>query len=263
LIKHNESESNAVLRTMIDGLPLTEKGFERSYGVGVRNSFGLTFDPLTGYLWEIEEGPGTLGKVNLIRPDLNSDSNDDFKLPQNASILWDVNGCHYINCPKFVRPNFSSVSALIFMNSSALGKEYTNDLFVGDMDGNIYHFDLDRNRKNIVIKDNLSDHIFATGFGSVSDLKIGPDDALYVLAIASNTSFPSEKDGGGMIYRIANNTIALPFLDSRAISADHLGLVVLAIIIIIILVSLTFLKKYSRKDSKPRRRFYIRRLWVL
>ena len=79
------------------------------------------------------------------------------------------------------------------MNSSALGNEYTNDLFVGDKQGNILHFDLDKSRQDLIIKDSLSDHVFANGFGSISDLKIGPDNALYILSSANNTDHPIEK----------------------------------------------------------------------
>ena len=39
-------------------------------------------------------------------------------------------------------------TALKFLNSEKLGKEYKNDMFVGDITfGNIYHFDLNKKRK--------------------------------------------------------------------------------------------------------------------
>ena len=36
------------------------------YALGIRNSFGLCFDPVTGYLWETENGPTSDDEVNRI-----------------------------------------------------------------------------------------------------------------------------------------------------------------------------------------------------
>jgi glucose/arabinose dehydrogenase len=248
LLYDDKSGGTALLRTTIDGLPLSEKGFERSYGIGIRNSFGLAFDPVTGYLWDAEQGAGMLGEINIIKPTLSSDkccTKDDFKLAQNTSILYGVNSSHFGE-PNFVWRNSSSVSALVFMNSSALGNDYTNDVFVGDNRGNLYNFDLDRTRENIVIGDSLSAHIFATGFGSISDLKIGSDNALYVLTPGNNTGYSFEKDSG-VLYRIAKNSIDLPLIESRAIAADYLWVISTLIITIAILIFLKYFKKYSGK----------------
>lgn len=37
------------------------------FALGIRNSFGLCFNPANGDLWETENGPATDDKVNLIR----------------------------------------------------------------------------------------------------------------------------------------------------------------------------------------------------
>jgi hypothetical protein len=42
------------------------------YAYGVRNSFGLAFDPLTGELWDTENGPDSYDEVNLVLPGFNS-----------------------------------------------------------------------------------------------------------------------------------------------------------------------------------------------
>jgi quinoprotein glucose dehydrogenase len=39
----------------------------RIYAFGIRNSFGFTFDPRTGDLWETENGPGCNDEINRIR----------------------------------------------------------------------------------------------------------------------------------------------------------------------------------------------------
>ena len=39
-----------------------------TFALGIRNSFGLCFDPETGELWETENGPNEWDEINLIRP---------------------------------------------------------------------------------------------------------------------------------------------------------------------------------------------------
>jgi glucose/arabinose dehydrogenase len=58
-----------VLRLDPDGSVPTDNplGPENSvYALGIRNSFGLCFDPVTGNLWETENGPATDDEVNRI-----------------------------------------------------------------------------------------------------------------------------------------------------------------------------------------------------
>jgi glucose/arabinose dehydrogenase len=265
----NKSESSAILRTTLDGLPsknnpFSEKGFERYYAYGIRNSLGLAFDPVTKQLWDTENAPGIMGEINFVKPGFNSswkqiqgNSSDiccpraGLSLPQNSDNLSTAAGSHYSE-PKFLWRN-ASITALVFMNSSKLGTEYHNDLFVGDRQGNIYHFDLDENRENIVSKDSLpSDHLFASGFGPTSDMKIGPDGALYILSFGNTTSVPNLNKSGSL-HRVATYTIDLPFIESQAISADHWGLVgtLAAIIAIIVLVKYhTIFLSYWRKIRK-------------
>src|SRR4030095_14983033 len=42
------------------------------YAYGRRNSFGLDWDPLTGILWDTENGPHYGDEVNLVEPGFNS-----------------------------------------------------------------------------------------------------------------------------------------------------------------------------------------------
>jgi aldose sugar dehydrogenase len=55
--------------------PLIGSGTEalsKYYAYGVRNSFGMDFDPLTGNLWDTENGPASYDEINLVRPGFNS-----------------------------------------------------------------------------------------------------------------------------------------------------------------------------------------------
>lgn len=39
------------------------------YAYGIRNSFGIVFDPITGILWDTENGPTQYDEVNVVKPD--------------------------------------------------------------------------------------------------------------------------------------------------------------------------------------------------
>ncbi|MGI0044967.1 MAG: PQQ-dependent sugar dehydrogenase, partial [Nitrososphaeraceae archaeon] len=105
--------------------------------------------------------------------------------------------------PEFIWFNNIGVTALKFLNSDKLGKQYQNDLLVGDYhQGNIYHFELNQNRTGLVLSGPLEDRIarfsyefegikFGEGFGRVTDLQVGPDGYLYIVSY-----------GQGKIYRI-------------------------------------------------------------
>jgi len=87
-------------------------------------------------------------------------------------------------------------TAIKFFKSDKLGKQYENDMFVGDVRyGNIYHFDLDDQRKGLLLGGTLDDKviysdienekiIFGEGFDGISDLEVGPDGYLYVVSIS-------------------------------------------------------------------------------
>jgi glucose/arabinose dehydrogenase len=42
------------------------------YAYGIKNSFGIDFDPLTGNLWDTENGPDYGDEINLVGPCFNS-----------------------------------------------------------------------------------------------------------------------------------------------------------------------------------------------
>ena len=86
-------------------------------------------------------------------------------------------------------------TAIKFFKSDKLGKQYENNMFVGDVRyGNIYHFDLDDQRKGLLFGGTLDDKViysdienvkilFGEGFDGISDLEIVADGYLYVVSI--------------------------------------------------------------------------------
>jgi glucose/arabinose dehydrogenase len=83
---------------------------------------------------------------------------------------------------------------LVFFTSDNYGADYKNTLFVGDANtGTVYHFKLNANRSGLQLDGELKDKIantmneiknvtFATGFGRITDMDLGPDGNLYVLS---------------------------------------------------------------------------------
>ncbi|MDQ3971425.1 MAG: PQQ-dependent sugar dehydrogenase, partial [Thermoproteota archaeon] len=188
------------------------------YAYGIRNSFGMDFDPLTGNLWDTENGPGNGDEINLVKPGFNSgwskvqgmwEVKESFG--GNAVLepdnLIDFDGKGRYSEPEFAWNNTVAPTAVKFLSSDKLGTQYENDLFIGDANnGNIYHFDLNNDRTELVLQgqltdkvaDNISENqdiIWGKGFGIITDIQVGPEGYLYILSI----NLPQ---GRGTIFRI-------------------------------------------------------------
>jgi glucose/arabinose dehydrogenase len=186
-----------------DSLPLS-----LYYAYGIRNSFGLGFDPVTGKLWETENGPGEGDEINLVEPGFNSGWQQVHGLAKltrgfDPNDLVDFNGKGHYRDPELVWQNTVGPTALLFMTSDKIGSQYVNDMFVGDVhNGRIYHFDLTEDRTHLILPpelagkvvktpkaDGLDKIIFGEEFGGISDLKIGPDGYPYVVSVGLGKIF--------------------------------------------------------------------------
>ncbi|HEY7078982.1 MAG TPA: PQQ-dependent sugar dehydrogenase [Nitrososphaeraceae archaeon] len=178
------------------------------YAYGIRNTFGMDFDPVSGNLWDSENGPGNGDEINLVPPGFNSGWQQVQGLASketsfSESDLEDFNGKGHYADPKLVWVNTAGPTAVKFLNSVKLGTTYENDMFVGDVhNGRIYHFDLTPDRKDLVLPQELSSRViekpsspgvsnivFGDGFGGVTDLEVGPDGKLYVVSIGLGSIF--------------------------------------------------------------------------
>ena len=188
------------------------------YAYGIRNSFGMDFDPLTGNLWDTENGPGNGDEINLVKPGFNSgwskvqgmwevkESFGDNAVLEPDNLI-DFDGKGRYSEPEFAWNNTVAPTAVKFLSSDKLGTQYENDLFIGDANnGNIYHFDLNNDRTELVLQgqltdkvaDNISENqdiIWGKGFGIITDIQVGPEGYLYILSI----NLPQ---GRGTIFRI-------------------------------------------------------------
>jgi aldose sugar dehydrogenase len=161
------------------------------------------FDPETGKLWDTENGPAFGDEINLVDAGFNSGWRDVQGLVPDSNltglVLFNARS-HYSN-PEFSWTEPVGPTALAFLNSSELGEDYKNDMFVGDINnGTIYHFDLNQNRSGFMLDGALQDTVadtseesgaavFGTGFGGVTDIKTGPDGNLYVLSFIDGTIY--------------------------------------------------------------------------
>ena len=177
------------------------------FAYGIRNSFGLDFDPVSGKLWDTENGPQSGDEINLVEPGSNGGWNkiQGMGVRQNLSNsskvifeqpmgLVDFGGKGKYSAPEFVWKKRVAPTAIKFLNSEQLGKKYQNDLFVASFNfGEIYDFNLNKNRtklepsnrsNNIVLLENLDlkNVMFAHGLGKITDMDVGPDGNLYVLS---------------------------------------------------------------------------------
>jgi aldose sugar dehydrogenase len=174
------------------------------FAYGMRSSYGMNFDPLTGMLWDTENGAPFVDEINLVEAGFNSGWKDvQGMVPPDNSLTGLVMlnpESHYSN-PEFTWTEPVDPTALEFLNSSALGEEYENDMFVGDIsNGAIYRFELNENRSAFALEGTLDDTvantpeeaedaIFGTGFGGITDIKTGPDGYLYILSSEDGTLF--------------------------------------------------------------------------
>jgi len=137
------------------------------FAYGIRNSFGMAFDPRSGNLWSEENGEDAFDELNLVEPGMNggwiqimgpvgriaqykaiettSLHHDDFPnlqqfrwgperiadTPEEAlSRLFVLPGSHYSD-PEFSWKHVLAPAAIGFVSGRALGPQFFGDLFVG------------------------------------------------------------------------------------------------------------------------------------
>jgi aldose sugar dehydrogenase len=205
---------SGILRIKQDGEPVGEGILGESvplrlyYAYGIRNSFGLDFDPITGSLWDTENGPHEGDEINLVYPGFNSGWHEIYgfstslgKFNKNDLVTFDGKGKY--DEPKIAWSKSTGLTSLIFLNSDKLGSQYRNDMFVGDVhNGRIYHFKLNNERDDLILPKVLSgkstvnptvsaaqEIVFGEGFGGITDLTLSPDGYLYVVSIGQGKVF--------------------------------------------------------------------------
>jgi glucose/arabinose dehydrogenase len=226
---------------------------QKIFAYGLRNSFGMAFDPVSGALWEQENGDDSFSEVNRTDPGFNSgwvqimgpperiaqfkaiettvtpSPPDPFAasyfglqqirwLPTNIadspaealSRLFMLPGAHY-SAPEMSWKFEVAPAGIGFLQSSALGPQYQNDLFVGGArpfleGGHLFHLNLTGNRQKIGVDDpRLADRVadnihkweitesesllFGRNFGVGTDVQTGPNGNLYVVSLSDGVVY--------------------------------------------------------------------------
>ena len=229
LQNNNEGEfddTGVIIRVGLDKDVITPKYAENPldhyYAIGIRNGFGLAVDPLTGNLWDTENGEIFFDEINLVSENFNSGwavtMGPGFETNGAEGELADLDGQieDLLNFNKYTyaEPKFSwektvTPTGLTFTNSEPFGK-YTNELFVGTCIGEIHKFKLNDNRDNFIfdsihlqdlavniitnesgenIVESLDEIEFGNGFGCITDIKFGPDGNLYIVSLSDNVIY--------------------------------------------------------------------------
>jgi glucose/arabinose dehydrogenase len=184
------------------------------YAYGIRNSFGMDFDPVTGKLWITENGDDAYDEINIIEPGFNSGWHKIMG-PIERTNMTVENDLIIFDGAKYQDPVFSwyapvGVTDIEFFNSTKLGDKYNDNIFVGDINyGILYFFEVNEDRTGLTFQDprlldlvadpvkegedsELSSLIWGEGFGRITDIETSPDGLLYILTYED-----------GKIYRIS------------------------------------------------------------
>ena len=163
---------------------------QKVFAYGLRNGFGMDFDPVSGALWEQENGDDSFSELNRVEPGLNSgwvqimgpvDRIAQYKEIETSPQFF---GLQQVRWPptniadspaealaslfvlpgsRYKAPEFSwkfevAPGGIGFIVGSALGRQYANDLIMGGArpflrGGHLFHFNLTGNRRKVAVDD--------------------------------------------------------------------------------------------------------------
>lgn len=134
-----------ILRINPDGSTPEGNAFGKIWAYGLRNSIGMAFDPMTGRLWETDNGPGCNDELN--------------RIVRGGNFAWGPNeSCPNTNNsgprprihPRFTFADTVGITGVAFCDGCRLGPSYRGDLLVGaNNDGRIRRFDLNGTRRGL------------------------------------------------------------------------------------------------------------------
>jgi aldose sugar dehydrogenase len=163
---------------------------KKVFAYGIRNSFGMDFDPLSGALWTQENGDDAFDEINRVTPGFNGgwiqamgpiSRIDEFRsiemtygagnlqqlrwppgntalTPQQAlARMYMLNGAQYVD-PEFSWKYALAPSPIGFVKGRGLGPQFEGDLFVGAsrttlLNGFLFRFKLTTDRQHFSFTD--------------------------------------------------------------------------------------------------------------
>lgn len=191
---------------------------QKVFAYGVRNSFGMAFDPKSGNLWDQQNGDDSFDELNLVEPGANlgwiqfmGPASRIADSPAEAvARLFMLPGAHYSD-PQFSWKFAIAPAAIGFLDGWALGPQYDGDLFVAAariflQEGYLLRFNLTGNRQKIGVDDprlevRVADNPqkfditesetlqFGRGFGIGTDIQTGPNGNLFVVSLSNGAIY--------------------------------------------------------------------------
>jgi len=225
------------------------------YAIGIRNSFGLAIDPLTGNLWDTENGDDDFDEINFVPPNFNSGW-DVIMGPATETELSRLPGYdgYVYSDPEFSWQEVVVPTAISFVDSKPLEK-YKNSVFVGDcINGNLYKLELNQVRTGFVFNDpTLADNVvntgesleeitFGTGFDCITDIEVGPDGLMYIVSRSHDS-----------IYRIMPKTMMIKTDTEIGYTPPSIFPIEYAVYALIVVLIITGIVIYLAKTKRKRK----------
>ena len=187
---HTRRLPGGEIRGQIEENPQVTANIRKVFSYGLRNSFGVDFDPMSGNLWLEQNGDDAFTELGLVEPGMNGGwiqvmgplaRIDQFKLiettmfggnlqqsrwpptniadsPEEARArMVMLPGAHYSD-PDFSWKFEVAPAGLGFISSRALGSQYEGDMILGAarttlLGGQLFRFNLTGNRRKIAVDD--------------------------------------------------------------------------------------------------------------
>jgi glucose/arabinose dehydrogenase len=174
------------------------ENFKKVFAIGIRNSFGMAFDPVSGDLWEQENGDDTFDEINRVERGMNGgwvqlagpiervaqfrELESTFGGRSLQQLRWPPTNIaetpeevkqrllSTLPAAHFSDPEFSwkwavPPGGIGFVDGDGLGEDFAGDLFVGGatqgtLGGHLFRFKLDKHRRNFALDDpRLADRV--------------------------------------------------------------------------------------------------------
>lgn len=141
------------------------------FASGIRNSFGLAFDPLTGRLWETENGPECNDELNRIRAGRNYGWGPSATCEGDGAATTNRDGPRPVR-PELLYPQPIGITGIAFCRGCGLGE---GRAFFGAVNtGAITRVALDPRRMTVERRAVAYEHV-----RGVLSVEVGPDGSLY------------------------------------------------------------------------------------
>ena len=173
------SLTGKILRLNLDGTPAPGNPFQNTpgarreiYSYGHRNSFGFTFHPATGHLWQTENGPDADDEINRIV------AGGNYGWPTVQGVA---------STPPFIDPIFAfsppfAPTNIVAVNSPHYPASFQNNLLFGDfIEGKLRRLILDPATLTHLSAPPIES--FSGNGGPIIGLEQGPDDFIYASSL--------------------------------------------------------------------------------